>query len=55
MSWRDGMGQNSTLERAWQSLKGPVWAQCQALKTPSMHWELCVPFSRPLSQTRMWF
>ena len=24
MSWRNGLGQNSTLKQAWQSLKGPA-------------------------------
>lgn len=33
MSWRDGIGQNSTLEQTWQSLKGPTSAKCQALET----------------------
>ena len=38
MSWRDGVGQNSTFQGAWQSLTGPMWAPCQALRTPSLSW-----------------
>lgn len=33
MSWRDGMGQNSALEEAWQSLKESMWTPHQ----PSEH------------------
>lgn len=28
---RRDVGQNPTLKGAWKSLKGPTWAQCQAL------------------------